>query len=256
MNIFYAIILGIIEGLTEFLPISSTGHLILGSWLLNLRQTEFLKSFEIAVQLGAILSVVVLYWRKLFLNPRIIMRLAVALVPTALIGLVLYKTVKTVFLENNQIVLWALLLGGILLILFEFWHKEHSEATAKLEQISYKQSFLIGLFQSAGLVPGVSRAAATILGGLLVGLRRTVIVEFSFLLAVPTMIGATGLDLIKSGFQFSSDEIVVFLAGFISSFCVAILAIKFLLRFIKTHSFIPFGVYRIGVALLFWWLVL
>ena len=107
MNIFYAIILGIIEGLTEFLPISSTGHLILGSWLLNLRQTEFLKSFEIAVQLGAILSVVVLYWRKLFLNPRIIMRLAVALVPTALIGLVLYKTVKTVFLENNQIVLWG-----------------------------------------------------------------------------------------------------------------------------------------------------
>lgn len=255
MNILQAIILGIIEGITEFLPISSTGHLILSGQVLGLSQTEFLKNFEIAIQLGAILSVVVLYWRR-FLDFGNLKKLVVALIPTAIIGLVFYKVVKEVFLESNQIVLWSLLIGGVLLILFEWWQKEHKEAQAELAQISYKQSFLIGLFQSLAIVPGVSRAAATILGGLLVGLKRTVIVEFSFLLAVPTMIGATGLDLVKSGFNFTSSEIGVLLAGFISSFIVAILAIKFLLRFIQSHSFIPFGVYRILAALAFWLLVL
>src|SRR3989338_5772317 len=140
MNFLQAIILGIIEGITEFLPISSTGHLILASEVLKISRSEFLKTFEIAIQVGAILAVVVLYWKKLFLNFEIVKKLIVALIPTAIIGLALYKLVKTVFLESNQIVLWALLIGGVLLILFEWWHREHPEATAQLEQISYRQS--------------------------------------------------------------------------------------------------------------------
>lgn len=256
MTILQAIILGIVEGITEFLPISSTGHLILTGQLLDLQQTEFLKSFEIAIQLGAILSVVALYWKRFLFNIKVIRLLIVALVPTTAVGLVLYKLVKTVFLENNQIVLWALLIGGVLLIAFELWHKEHEEATGELEQITYKQSFFIGAFQSLAMVPGVSRAAATILGGLLVGLKRSVIVEFSFLLAVPTMIGATGLDIIKDGFQFSGWGLLVFAVGFVTSFVISICAIKFLLHFIKHNSFIPFGVYRILLALAFWLIIL
>lgn len=258
MSILQAVILGIIEGITEFLPISSTGHLILTSEILKISQTEFLKTFEIAIQLGAILSVVVLYWKS-FLNWEVLQRLIVALLPTAVVGFVFYKLVKDIFLQSEQIVLWSLLLGGILLILFELWHGEEEGAPLAeghpLETLPYKKAVLIGLAQSIAIIPGVSRAAATILGGLFLGLKRKIIVEFSFLLAVPTMLGATGLDLVKSNTGFSSDQLTILFAGFATSFVVAILAIKFLLKFIQSHSFVPFGIYRILVALAFWMLV-
>lgn len=255
MNLFGSITLGIIQGLTEFLPISSTGHLILASRLMDLTQTEFLKSFEIIIQLGSILAVAVLYW-KLFLRQEIIKKLIAAFLPTALIGLPVYGLFKKYLLGNETIVLWALVLGGVALIVFELIHKERSDAPEDLSAISYKNCFLIGLCQAVAIVPGVSRSAATILGGLSLGLKRRTIVEFSFLLAVPTMLSATGWDLIKSAHSFSGQNLGLLAVGFILAFIVALLAIKFLIAFIKKHSFVPFGLYRIALALLFYVFVL
>ncbi len=250
MSIFQAIILGIVEGVTEFLPISSTGHLILVSELLHISQTEFVKSFEIAIQLGAIGAVVWLYWKDL-IRPIILKKLFVAFLPTAVIGLLLYKFVKQHLIGNDSVVIWALFLGGIFLILFErfFARKVHDDS---IDSISYKQSMLIGLFQAIAIIPGVSRAAATIIGGLSIGIRRRAIVEFSFLLAVPTMAAATGLDLIKSYENFNSSNFGILAVGFVTAFIVAIIAIKYFLKFIQTHDFQPFGIYRIVAAIAFW----
>jgi undecaprenyl-diphosphatase len=247
--------LGIVEGITEFLPISSTGHLLLAGELLKIPATEFQKSFDIIIQLGAILSVVVLYWHKLW-NIEIIKRLIVAFIPTGIIGLTLYKIVKGYLLGNHYVVLVALFFGGIALIAFEYWHKESDTATADIESISYKQALSIGLFQSLAIIPGLSRSASTIVGGLLLGLKRTTIVEFSFLLAVPTMLAATGLDLVKNASVFSMNQFGTLAIGFITSFVVAYFSIKFLLSYIQKHNFIPFGVYRIIAAVLFWFIVL
>lgn len=256
MNLFDAVIYGIVEGITEFLPISSTGHLMLTSFLLKSLQTNFLKSFEIAIQLGAILSVVVLYAKHLFVNKEIIKRIIVAFLPTAAVGFALYKVIKGILLENTQIVLWSLFIGGILLIVFELFHKEKNDSVEELSHIPYRTSFLIGIFQSLAVIPGVSRAAATIIGGLALGLKRKTIVEFSFLLAVPTMLAATGFDLIKNAGAFSVDDFWFLAVGFVTSFVVALLSIKFLLGFIKKHTFISFGVYRMLLALLFWIILL
>lgn len=250
MDLFNAVVLGIVEGVSEFLPISSTGHLILVSHLIGLDQTEFLKSFEISIQVGAILSVVVLYWRMLLVNVEVIKRVIVAFIPTGVLGFLLYKLIKKFLLGSSNVVLWSLLVGGALLIIFELLHKEDRESVGEVSDISYRNAFLIGVFQSIAMIPGISRSASTIVGGLLLGLKRKTIVEFSFLLAVPTMLAATVYDLLKSGSQFSLDQVNLMAAGFISSFVVAIISIKFLIHFIKTHTFIPFGVYRIVLVLL------
>lgn len=250
MDLLTAAILGIVEGISEFLPISSTGHLILASHLMRLQHTDFLKSFEIAIQVGAILSVVVLYWRDLLVNRAIIQRLIVAFLPTGIIGLTLYKIIKSYLLGSPNIVLWSLALGGIFLILFEWRHREKDDAVASPQDMTYKQAFIIGLFQSLAMVPGVSRSAATIVGGLILGLKRKTIVEFSFLLAVPTMVAATAYDLLKSGLHLSADQLQFLGVGFVMSFIVALLSIKFLLKFIQTHTFIPFGIYRIVFVIL------
>lgn len=255
MTIFDAVILGAIEGFTEFLPISSTGHLILASTALGIPDSAFLKSFTIAVQLGAILAVVSMYWRS-FLVIEMLKRLAVAFLPTALIGLALYSFIKSHLLGNEVVVLWALLLGGIALIAFERMHKEKADAASSPLDITYAQSALIGVFQSIAIIPGVSRSAATIIGGLLLGIRRVAIVEFSFLLAVPTMGAATGLDILKNPGLFTSDTLPILAAGFAVAFVVAMLAIKFLIAFVRSRSFVPFGVYRIVIALLFFLFVL
>ncbi len=251
MNFLDSLILGLVEGITEFLPISSTGHLILTSHILNIASSEFLKTFEISIQLGAILAVVFLYWRQVFLNLEIIKKILLAFLPTALIGLIFYSVVKKYLLGSETVVLIALFLGGLLLILFEKIHREKPNAETNLENISYKNSFLIGLFQSIAIIPGVSRAAATIIGGLILNISRKTIVEFSFLLAIPTMAAATGLDLIKSPNVLEGNQIYLLLIGFITAFLSAILGIKFLLKFIQTHSFIPFGIYRIALTIAF-----
>ena len=251
MHIFQSIILGIVEGVTEFLPISSTGHMILASHVLGITETDFVKSFEIFIQLGAILAVVVLYWRKLLMNKKIFLRVCVAFLPTAVIGLALYKVVKIYLLGNVSVVLWSLLLGGIFLIGFEYFRKGKISHTNEIENISYKQAFIVGLFQSIAIIPGVSRSAATIVGGLALGISREAIVEFSFMLAVPTLVAATGLDLIKSGHSFDGGQIELLATGFIVAFISAFFAIKFLLNYVKNHTFTSFGIYRIVIAILF-----
>jgi undecaprenyl-diphosphatase len=255
MDFITAFILGIVQGISEFLPISSTGHMILASHLMGLKHTEFLKSFEIAIQVGTILSVVVLYWRSLLVDFEVIKRLVVAFIPTGVLGLTLYKLIKGYLLDSETVVLCSLLIGGIFIVAFEYWYREKDDATSEIREISYKNAVIIGLFQSIAMIPGVSRSASTILGGLWLGLKRKTIVEFTFLLAVPTMLAATGYDLIKSGSQFSFDQIQYPLVGFATAFVVALLTIKFLLQFIKTHTFIPFGIYRI-VLVVFWFLLL
>lgn len=251
MKFLDAIILGIIEGITEFLPVSSTGHLILASALLKLSESHFLKTFEIAIQLGAILSVVVLYAKSIIQDRILLQKVIVAFLPTALIGLAAYSTVKRL-LGSQEVVLLTMFLGGIFLILFEW---KQSEAQGGATQISYKQAVMIGLFQAMALIPGVSRSAATIIGGLLLRIDRRTIVEFSFLLAVPTMGAATAFDVYKNARYFSTLEFQLLATGFVISFAVALVSIKFLLRFIQTHTFIPFGVYRICAAIFFWLLL-
>lgn len=252
MDLLQAIILSLVEGLSEFLPISSTGHLVLTADLLNIPQTDFVKSFEIIIQLGAILAVLMLYIKRILASKKIWLQVLVAFLPTALVGFTLYGYIKDFLLGNTTITLAALFLGGIILILFELFYQEEKHHLERLEDISLKQSFFIGLCQSISIIPGVSRAAATIIGGLLMGTNRKTAVEFSFLLAIPTMLAATGLDLVKSNFAFSQQEYLLLLVGFIGSFLVAIVAVKFLLRFIQSHTFIPFGIYRIILAMLFW----
>lgn len=249
MDLLTSVILGIVEGFSEFLPISSTGHLILTGRLLGLEESEFVKSFEIAIQLGAILSVVVLYWRTLLVDREVIKRVAVSFLPTGIIGFVLYKLIKTVLLGSSTVVLWSLLIGGIVIIFFERFHKEKEGATGELAEMTYRQAFLIGVFQSLAVIPGVSRSAATIIGGLILDMKRRTIVEFSFLLAVPTMLAATAYDLYKNGANFSLAEYHLLVIGFVTAFVVALLSIKFLIRFVQTHTFIAFGVYRIALVI-------
>jgi len=255
MNLIQALIFGIVEGITEFLPISSTGHLLLTARVMGLTQTEFLKTFEIVIQFGAILSVIVLYWRSILLNLNILKRVIIAFIPTAVLGLVFYKIIKQFLMKSEQVVLWSMFIGGICLIVFEFIHREKDDAIEDIGLIPYGTLLIIGLFQSIAMVPGVSRSAATIIGGLILGLRRKTIVEFSFLLAIPTMLAATTLDLYKNIGQFSISQINFLSAGFVFSFIFALLSVKFLLNFIKQHTFISFGVYRIILALVFWFLV-
>ena len=253
MTLLDAIILGIIEGITEFLPVSSTGHLILASAVLKLEDTEFLKSFEIAIQLGAILSVVVLYARSLIKDRDLIQKTIVAFLPTCIVGLIAYKFVKRYLMGNELIVVAALLIGGLVLILFEWLQRGKPEGS---KQISYSQAISIGLFQCISMIPGVSRSAATIIGGMVIGIDRKTIVEFSFLLAIPTMAAATALDIYKSASLFSSAEIHLLIVGFVISFVVALFSIKLLLRYIQNHTFVAFGIYRILVAFLFWTLMM
>lgn len=256
MTFFDVIILSIIEGVTEFLPISSTGHLVLTSYALHIPQTNFVKSFEIIIQLGAILAIVVLYWNTLIKNLNVWKRILIAFIPTTIVGLTLYRFIKDILIGNPMITVVALLFGGIALIIIDYFHKEREEHIDSIEKISYKNAFIIGVFQSLSIVPGVSRAAATIIGGLLTGAKRKTAVEFSFLLAIPTMLAATALDLKESNFDFTGQEIMLLAIGLLGSFIVALLAVKFFVKYVQSHSFIPFGIYRIVLALLFWFFLL
>ncbi|MBP8591575.1 undecaprenyl-diphosphate phosphatase [Candidatus Shapirobacteria bacterium] len=251
MTYFQALILSLVEGITEFLPVSSIGHLILASHLLGLAQTEFLKSFEIIIQLGAILAVVVLYWRTLFSGRRLLLRVLIAFIPTGLIGFFAYPLVKGFLLGNLQIVIVSLALGGILMLALEDFFSQRKRQK-KIKDLNLVQVFLIGVAQSLALVPGVSRAMVTIFAGLGAGLSRKSATEFSFLLAIPTMVGAAGLDLAKVGFSFTRQEYLILLVGFLGAFLAALLTIKALTGFVKSHSFRIFAFYRIILAFVFW----
>mgnify|MGYP005613606153 CR=1 FL=1 len=255
MTIFDSIILGIIEGVTEFLPISSTGHLILADKILGLPQTEFLKSFEIVIQLGAIAAVFVIFY-KLFFNLKDLKKIVIGTIPTAVIGLGAYSIIKNNLLGSENVVVWAMLIGGVLLVLFEILYKGPDVPREEVYDITYPQAFYIGLFQVLAIIPGVSRSASTIIGGLLLGIPRTTVVQFSFLLAVPAILGASAVDIYHNPSVFSGANAILLLVGFLTSFVVAIISIKFLLRYIRNHNFIPFGVHRIVLALVFFFVIL
>jgi undecaprenyl-diphosphatase len=254
MNFLQSLILGVVEGLTEFLPVSSTAHLMFASALLGLAQNDFVKNFEIIIQLGAILAVVVWYWREFF-DWEKLKKIIVAFIPTGIIGLALYSFVKHNLLGNITVALWTLGIGGVVLIIFE-WYYGRRDVDEEEHALSYTQAFWVGVAQSIAIIPGVSRSGATIVGGRLLGLNRTTIVQFSFLLAVPTMAAATGLDLLESYKTFTSADATTLLVGFVVSFLVALLVIKWFLAYVRKHSFAVFGWYRIVAALIFAFLLI
>ncbi|MEJ5173505.1 MAG: undecaprenyl-diphosphate phosphatase [Hydrogenothermaceae bacterium] len=248
-----AFILGVVEGLTEFLPISSTGHLILVSNLMGVQQTDTHKAFEVSIQLGSIMAVVFLYWKK-FLELEILKRLIVAFIPTGVLGFLLYKLIKSFF--NPYTVVFMLVLGGFILIGIEYIHKNREYGVKSIYDVDYKKAFTIGVFQSLAMIPGTSRSGATIIGGLILDLDRKTAAEFSFLLAVPTMFMATFYDIYKNHSNFNVSDWSNLVIGFITAFIFAVIAIKLLLKFISTHNFIPFGIYRIVLGLIYFFVVL
>ena len=252
MNTLQAIILGITEGLTEFLPISSTGHLIIVSHFLKIPESVTLMTFEIVVQLGAILAVVVTYYKKLF-KLDMIKKLVVAFIPTGLVGVVVYPYIKYL-LQNPILVATMLIVGGIIILFVEYRYDKHThlDKLVTVESISYKNAFMLGLYQTLAIIPGVSRSGAMIIGGLMKGLPRTLLIEFTFLLAVPTMTVATLYTILKKHKDLSLESVSPILIGTVVSFIVALLVIRFALAYIRKHTFTIFGWYRIaaGVILL------
>lgn len=246
MSIIQAIIIAIIEGITEFLPISSTGHMIIAQKLLGVPDDPFVKAFIVNIQFGAILSVVLLYWKRFFQSLDFYFKLFVAFIPAAVFGLLFNDAIESL-LESVQVVAITLLIGGIILLFIDKWIHPKNEVI-----ITFPKAFVIGLFQCISMVPGVSRSAATIIGGMTQGLTRKQAAEFSFFLAVPTMFGASVLKLYK-GIKdtpeiFTGENLKILLIGNVVAFIVAMLAIKFFISFLTKHGFRVFGWYRIALG--------
>lgn len=254
MTIVDAIILGVLEGLTEFLPISSTGHLIMASKLLGLEQTDTHKTFEVAIQLGSILAVLFIYSKRLLADRTLWFKVLIAFLPTAIFGFLFYKTIKSLF--GIETVSVMLVVGGILFLLVEFLRRDKKLDEGKeLHDLTLKGSLVIGLFQSASMVPGTSRSGMTMLGGMFVGLKRKSAAEFSFLLAIPTMFAATFYDIYKNAHTMIVDDYTTLAVGFVVAFVVAFFTVKAMVTFLENHTFVFFGIYRIIVGLAFWFLV-
>lgn len=248
MTLLQSGILGVVEGVTEFLPISSTAHLLLATRYLGIEETEFVKTFIIIIQLGAILSVLALYFKKFWLKWDMLFKLAAALIPSVVVGLAFYKVIKNIFFENFVLMSGALIVGGLALVWLEKIFQPKSDSVLKVEDLSYKQCLIMGCYQALAVVPGVSRSGATIFGGLISRLPRATVVEFSFLLAVPTMAAASALDILKAQFYFGGEEYLMLGTGFLVSFVTAAVVIKWFLKFIQKHNFLPFAAYRIGLG--------
>ena len=240
-----------IEGITEFLPISSTGHMILAGKLMGIASSEFTKSFEVIIQLGAILAVVVIYIKRVWEMKVWWGRVVIAFVPTGVLGILLYKIVKTYFLGNDMLVTVSLIVGGVALIAIEKYLSKSKNIGKEIEVMEYPKLAIVGLAQSLSMIPGVSRSAATIFGGMGVGMSRRAAVEFSFLLAVPTMMAATGLDLVKMGTSFAKSEIQLLAIGFVVAFLTAWIVVKAFIKYVQHHSFEIFGWYRIAIGILY-----
>jgi undecaprenyl-diphosphatase len=250
MSYLQAVIIAIIEGLTEFLPVSSTGHMILAQSLMKVQDPEFAKTFEIVIQLGAIVAVLLLYIKRFFVGIDIYLKLAVAFLPTGVIGLLAYKTIK-LYLFNPFTVSISLILGGVVLIFLDKWSAEKKSAYKEIEDISYLGALKIGLIQCVSMIPGVSRAAATIFGGVFAGFDRKQAAEFSFLLAIPTMFAASGYDLLKEKDNIHSNDLTILAIGGFVAFIVAIVAVKGFIAFLNRYGFKHFGYYRIILGVLF-----
>lgn len=258
MNLIDAIILAIIEGLTEYLPVSSTGHLIIASSFMNIETEPFTKLFTIVIQLGAILAVVALYWRRFFQSFDFYFKLLVALLPAVILGLLLSDFIDDL-LESPVTVAISLIIGGFILLKVDSWFRSNEEFNENDPEantrISYMTAFKIGLFQCLAMIPGTSRSGATIVGGMAQKLNRKTAAEFSFFLAVPTMFGATAkksYDYYKAGFELTSDQINYLIVGNIIGFIVAFIAIKSFIDYLSKRGFKLFGYYRIvfGIVLL------
>ena len=249
MSLFEALVLAIVEGLTEFLPVSSTGHMIIATSLLGMESTPFVKLFTVAIQLGTILSVVVLYFKRFFKSLDFYYKLFVAFLPAAVLGLDFSDLIDTM-LESPMTVAVSLVIGGVILLFVDKWF-----ANPKIDdsdEISYAKAFRIGLYQCLAMIPGTSRSGASIVGGMAEKLSRKAAAEFSFFLAVPTMVGATGkklIDYFMDGGQLTSNEINILIVGNVVGFIVAIIAIRSFIGFLTKHGFKLFGWYRIIVGL-------
>ena len=249
MSLFEALVLAIVEGLTEFLPVSSTGHMIIATSLLGMESTPFVKLFTVAIQLGTILSVVVLYFKRFFKSIDFYYKLFVAFLPAAVLGLVFSDLIDTM-LESPMTVAVSLVIGGIILLFVDKWF--NNPKIEDSDEISYAKAFRIGLYQCLAMIPGTSRSGASIVGGMAEKFSRKAAAEFSFFLAVPTMVGATGkklLDYFMDGGQLSSNEVNVLIIGNVVGFIVAIIAIRSFIGFLTKHGFKLFGWYRIIVGL-------
>ena len=253
MDIFQSVILGVIEGLTEFLPISSTGHLIVASNFLGLEQDSVTKAYEVIIQFAAILAVILNYPSKFtFKHIDLWTKVFIAFLPIAAIGFIFSDQVKAMF--SLQIVAIMFIVGGVIFLIVEKFYNEDEKHTIDVEDVTYKQSLWIGIAQIFALIPGTSRAGSSIIGAMLVGLNRKASAEFSFLLAFPVMCATTGYDLLKHHNElFSEANLAPLAVGFVVSFVVAFLAIKLFLKFLENFTFVAFGIYRIlfGMALLF-----
>ncbi len=251
-----AIILGLIEGITEFLPISSTGHLLIANQWISFSES-FTYMFDIVIQLGAILAVVIFFWKKLLpiqTNPNerkntlsIWKKVIVAVIPALIIGFLLGNIVEQ-YLFTPLVVAISLIIGGIILIIVE--KKTLEPKISSVEELSLGKSFAIGCIQCLALIPGVSRSAATIVGARLLGTARVPAAEFSFFLAIPTLLAAAAYSVWKYGEPLSHSEYILLAIGFVTAFLVALAVIKFFLSFISKHTFIPFGWYRIGLGII------
>ena len=240
-----AFILAVVEGITEFLPVSSTGHMILAEGVMGMKSNDFVQAFLINIQFGAILSVVVLYWKRFFQSLKFYYKLFIAFLPAAFFGL-LFSDYIDKFLENVYVVAVMLVIGGIVLIFVDRWFKEPTHD----QDITYPKAFKIGLFQVISMIPGVSRSAATIIGGMTQKLSKKAAAEFSFFLAVPTMFAASGYKLIENHKAINIDNIGILIFGNVVGFVVALFAIKSFINFLTNHGFAAFGYYRIAVGLL------
>lgn len=264
IEILKAIVFGIVEGITEWLPISSTGHLILLKQLMPLKVSEsFWNMFEVVIQLGAILAVVLIFWHKIFpfrkergrwhTDMRIInlwIKIIIACIPAAIIGLLFDDKINALFYNPTSVSI-ALIVFGVLFIVIENRNRRMRPRVTKLGQLTYQTAIIIGLFQVlAAVFPGTSRSGATIIGALLIGVSRTVAAEFTFFLAIPVMFGASLLKLVKFGFHFSGLEIGILVVGMISAFIISVIVIRFLMGYIKKHDFKVFGWYRIVLGII------
>lgn len=249
MDIIQAIIIGIIEGFTEFLPISSTGHMIVASKFLGVSQDHLIKAYEVIIQFAAIMAVLLLYKEKLsFKKISLWQKIFVAFLPLAIVGFLFKDIIKTLF--TVEIVAWMFILGGIIFLIVEKFYKEEQSHTSEVEKVTTRQALWIGLAQIFSLIPGTSRAGATIIGGLLVGLDRKTSAEFSFLLAIPVMAAVSGYDLLKHYSEFADANWGAFIIGFVTAFVVAYLTIKLFLVFLQRFTFVAFGWYRIILGIL------
>lgn len=248
MSFLHAIILGIVEGITEFLPISSTGHMIIASSMMGIEEGTFTKAFEVIIQFGAILSVLVLYWKRFLPEWGFYKKLFVAFLPTAIIGF-LVKDVVDHLLGSVQIVAWSLIIGGVILVWSDKAFAHLTAMGCKTNELSYLDSVKLGLFQCIAMIPGVSRSGATIMGGLTLGMNKKEAAEFSFFLAVPTMAAASGYKLLKIYKTIEPAQISVLLVGCFVAFVVAMVAIKFFIGIVTRYGFRGFGFYRIALGL-------